>query len=707
MKKNCETLRILSAKLCEKVFLQLSTEELYHKVASLRQGDTRLRYSFSEGAKLTKKNFAQIVLSATLVLTMFSAGAQTTDNIQQLIDQGNEIYYSNPDSSFALICEAENLAKKKSDNSYFGRIALAKARYFVLVTDYRASSRELTLAIYFFENNRDFVNLSKAYSLRSILLDRIGEKEESTKVLREAYLISKNNNDREGEIARLTNLSLNFIEENQADSAYKYLLLLESLRADIKNESQYFLEQNLGMYYAMIGDLKKAIYYYQRAKSVSEKFNMQDSRATILARLAGAYRQLNMLKEAEEFGVDSYMISVESALIFEEREAINELILLFEAKGDFKMAFDFRGKLIDVDDRINKLEKIQKLKEDEYQLTLKDKENQLAQKELHIQAEKLETAEAKSQSIILVAVIFVVIIILVFIVMIYLRTRKLNKTIELSRVILEQKNREVGDSITYAKQIQDAILPPRKYYENLFKEIFVFYRPKGIVAGDFYWFESRNNRVYFVAADCTGHGVPGAMVSVICHNALNRSINEFGLFDPAEILEKTSELVLETFIKSDREVKDGMDIAFCAVDTQKKVLHFCGANNPVWVIKSLDTKTISSIPEKQIIVSDTKLLVELRGEKRPIGFTHQRKSFATQQLQLEDGDTIYLSTDGYLDQFGGDRGKKLKSKFFKQKLLQIQNYTLIEQHEMIISIFDNWKGELEQVDDVCVLAVRI
>ncbi len=641
------------------------------------------------------------------LLTTISFTTHSQSNIQSLIDQGNQIYYSDPDSSYALCCDAEEEAKKTANNEFAGNIALCKARYMVLVTDYQGAALQLNIAIQFFTYKEDFVNLSKSYSLKSILLDRIGEKEESTKVLYEAYLISKNHGDRKGEISRLTNMTLNFIEDNEADSAYKYLLILETLRSDIDDESRYFVEQNLGLYYAMIDDHTKAIYYYQRAKVISETYDMQDSQATILSRLAESYRALNMLKEAEEAGLASYDVSIENSLIFEERDAIEQLILVFEAEKKFELAFEYRGRLIDVDDRINKLEKVQKLKEDEYRLSLKDKENQLAQKELDIQAEKLETAEAKSQSIILGSIVFVVILVLGFTVMIYLRTKKLNQAIELSRIILEQKNREVNDSINYAKQIQDAILPPTKYYKSLFKDIFVFYRPKDIVAGDFFWFDKRDDKIFFAAADCTGHGVPGAMVSVICHSALNRSLNEFGLEKPAEILEKTSELVLDTFRKSDREVKDGMDVALCVLDLKTNMLSFSGANNPVWIIKSLNTEFIGEVPAKNLIIYDQKVLVELRGDKQPIGFAHKKKSFTNQSLQLEKGDTIYLSTDGYIDQFGGDKGKKLKGKFFKEKLLKIQNNTLAEQNEMIVSVFDEWKGELEQVDDVCVLGIRI
>ncbi|MBK9591390.1 MAG: SpoIIE family protein phosphatase [Crocinitomicaceae bacterium] len=713
MKKIREYLRIFSALIGGKTFapLRLCCEYFFnhreHKVGT-EITENYGKY-FLAPLRLSGKNtLRSLRLSVTFfLLTTISFTTHSQSNIQSLIDQGNQIYYSDPDSSYALCCGAEEEAKKSANNEFAGNIALCKARYMVLVTDYQGAAMQLNIAIQFFSYKEDFVNLSKAYSLKSILLDRIGEKEESTKVLYEAYLISKNHGDRKGEISRLTNLTLNFIEDNQADSAYKYLLILETLRSDIDEESRYFVEQNLGLYYALIDDHTKAIYYYQRAKVVSEKYGMQDSQATILSRLAESYRELNMLKEAEEAGLASYHVSIENSLIFEERDAIEQLILVFEAQQKFELAFEYRGRLIDVDDRINKLEKVQKLKEDEYRLSLKDKENQLAQKELDIQAEKLETAEANTQSIILGAIVFVVILVLGFTVMIYLRTKKLNQAIELSRIILEQKNREVNDSINYAKQIQDAILPPTKYYKSLFKDIFVFYRPKDIVAGDFFWFDKRDDKIFFAAADCTGHGVPGAMVSVICHSALNRSLNEFGLENPAEILEKTSELVLDTFRKSDREVKDGMDVALCVLDLKTNVLSFSGANNPAWIIKALTTEFIGDIPAKNLIIYDQKVLVELRGDKQPIGFAHKKKSFTNQTLQLEKGDTIYLSTDGYIDQFGGDKGKKLKGKFFKEKLLKIQNNTLAEQNEMIVSVFDEWKGELEQVDDVCVLGIRI
>jgi serine phosphatase RsbU (regulator of sigma subunit) len=264
---------------------------------------------------------------------------------------------------------------------------------------------------------------------------------------------------------------------------------------------------------------------------------------------------------------------------------------------------------------------------------------------------------------------------------------------ELQRSLVEAKNREIVDSITYAKRLQDAILPPDKLIKEFLPESFIFYKPKDIVAGDFYWFEHKNNCLLFAAADCTGHGVPGAMVSVICNNGLNRSVREYGLVDPGKILDKTREIVIQEFEKSEDEVSDGMDISLCSIEGNK--LRWAGANNPLWIIRQDPAK------------NNEHEFIEYKPNKQPIGKYTNQKNFITHQVDLLKGDTIYIFTDGYQDQFGGEKGKKFKSSNMKQLLLSIQNKEMEEQKEIIKNTFENWKGRFDQVDDVCIVGVRI
>jgi serine phosphatase RsbU (regulator of sigma subunit) len=264
--------------------------------------------------------------------------------------------------------------------------------------------------------------------------------------------------------------------------------------------------------------------------------------------------------------------------------------------------------------------------------------------------------------------------------------------------IIEAHNREITDSIKYAKRIQSAILPPNSIVKEYLERSFILYKPKDIVAGDFYWMENKDDYILFAAADCTGHGVPGALVSVICNNGLNRSVREFDLSDPGEILNKTRDLVIQEFEKSEEEVNDGMDIALCAIsmedfdkrDNSPFRIKYAGANNPLWIIKS-----------------DSNIVEEIKGHKQPIGRYGRKTSFTTHELELNVGDTIYMFSDGFQDQFGGPLGKKFKPANLKTLLLKIKNESMLRQKEILDETLQNWMGDLEQVDDVCVIGVRL
>lgn len=268
---------------------------------------------------------------------------------------------------------------------------------------------------------------------------------------------------------------------------------------------------------------------------------------------------------------------------------------------------------------------------------------------------------------------------------------------------LEFINQEVTDSINYAKRIQNAILPSDNAIRQALKAQFVLYIPKAIVAGDFYWVRQIEDRVYFAAADCTGHGVPGALVSIVCSNALNRSVEEFSLSLPGEILDKTTDLLLEAFVQSDQDVKDGMDIALCCIDKKENEISFAGANNPLYVVKS---KREGEVYAQEFIQNEQHYLMEIRGDKQSVGYHDNRLPFNTIVPKIDHGDMVYAFTDGFPDQFGGSRGKKYKYKQFKHFLLAIAAKTVEEQQKLLKDEFEQWKGDLEQVDDICVFGYR-
>ena len=260
--------------------------------------------------------------------------------------------------------------------------------------------------------------------------------------------------------------------------------------------------------------------------------------------------------------------------------------------------------------------------------------------------------------------------------------------IEFQKSILETKNKEVTDSINYAKHLQDAILPPLSQIKEHLPDSFILYQPKDIVAGDFYWMEVVDNNILIAAADCTGHGVPGAMVSVVCSNALNRAVKEFGILEPGKILDKVREFVIETFEKSESEVKDGMDISLCLINKNTNELKWSGANNPLWIVRNNE-------------------LIELKPNKQPIGKIDNPTPFTTLVNKLQLKDSIYLFTDGYADQFGGPKGKKFKYSQLKEELIFISQLSAEKQAELLVNKIQNWKGSFEQVDDILVMGFRI
>lgn len=263
-----------------------------------------------------------------------------------------------------------------------------------------------------------------------------------------------------------------------------------------------------------------------------------------------------------------------------------------------------------------------------------------------------------------------------------------NKQLEQQKEEITQKTTDILDSIQYAKRIQSTILPAESRLAELFEEHFVFYRPKDIVSGDFYWAREVHGKAIFAAVDCTGHGVPGSLVSIVGNNGLLRAVNEFRLTEPHEILDRLREIVVGAFRSEGQlDVKDGMDIALCSIDYETGILKYAGANNECVIIRG-------------------KEIFELKPDKQPIGQFVDDRPFTQKEFQLEDGDCIYLYTDGYVDQFGGEKIKKFKSRPFKTMLAGLTHLPMDQQLDAVQKAFDNWKGDIEQVDDVCVFAVR-
>ncbi|MEO5584808.1 MAG: SpoIIE family protein phosphatase [Flavobacteriales bacterium] len=250
--------------------------------------------------------------------------------------------------------------------------------------------------------------------------------------------------------------------------------------------------------------------------------------------------------------------------------------------------------------------------------------------------------------------------------------------------------KNVTDSIRYAKRLQESILPLDQRIRELLPGSFVLYRPKDIVSGDFYWVEPIDGKTVFAAVDCTGHGVPGAFMSLVGHNGLNQVVKERGLTKPSEVLDQLNRIAFETLHKDrDQYVRDGMDMALCTFHPEELVLEFAGANCPLYVVRGEE-------------------VLQFAPNKMPIGgFALEDKAFTGHTVQLQKGDAAYVFSDGYADQFGGPRGKKFFYRQFRELLVRITPETPERKKALLIEAFNDWKGTQEQVDDILVMGMQV
>jgi serine phosphatase RsbU (regulator of sigma subunit) len=266
-----------------------------------------------------------------------------------------------------------------------------------------------------------------------------------------------------------------------------------------------------------------------------------------------------------------------------------------------------------------------------------------------------------------------------------------NVELRKAKFIIEQKNKDITDSINYAKRIQSGLLPSATALRQCLREHFTLFMPKDIVSGDFYWASEYRGRAVFTVADCTGHGIPGAFMSVLGATLLNECIMLKNIEQPSQILGYLNDKLPMNLRSADGgHLRDGMDMAVCMLDFNTRKLHFAGANNPCYIVRN-------------------GAIIELTANKQPIsaGTDFEKKPFTDHDVDLLAGDVIYLSSDGFADQFGGDRDKKFGYKRFRDLLCRLSIEDTEKQQQLLASTFAEWKGKSEQVDDVCIIGVRI
>lgn len=448
---------------------------------------------------------------------------------------------------------------------------------------------------------------------------------------------------------------------------------------------------NLGVSYFYIGDLEKARQTFEEWTTLSEQIDDVDQKVSIYIALGMIYKSNNQLAEAlnilntamdlaQKVGKSSHFMTISE-----------NLAEVYEKLGNYRKAYDYHRIFAAYKDSLVSEEsrKIVHEMQIKYETEAKERENELLRKDQMLNETKLRNSRRALAAAVIVVLVFVGLVIQL------IRQnnfrRKANEELARKNALITEQKKEITDSIMYASRIQTAMLPPDEIITELIPQQFVMYRPRDIVSGDFYWLTEKNNRVVVMIADCTGHGVPGAFMSMLGVAYLNEIITKNENFTADLILNELRKQVIKSLHQTGREgeSQDGMDVALFIIDRNNLQLEFAGANNPLFVFRNEE-------------------FVELKPDKMPIGIhTNIHQPFTPKSFQLMKGDMLYAFSDGYPDQFGGEQNKKFMIRNFRNLLQSIHKKAMQEQKRILEETLDTWMSNTHQIDDILVMGVRV
>jgi len=548
------------------------------------------------------------------------------------------------------------------------------------------------------EDTGDKKGIARSLNNIGVVYRKQGNFEKALKYYEEAAVILEEINDRKGVARSLNNIGNVYYMEEDFDKAIEYQLKALAIREDLKDPIGIArsLTNIAGVYYKK-ENFSKALEYQFQALKIFENMSSKEGIIYSYNNIGSLYSKAGNYQLALVYSNKSLRLAEEIGSKEDIKLAFLSLSETYTELGDFKKAYEFHEQYSMISDTLLNQENQSNIAEMEAKYESDSKQREIDHR-LNTKAKDLMQFERDKTMLYSISgggILFVILAIFIF-----LGNRQKQKANQLLRNqnnaisdqknIIEEKTTDILDSLQYARGIQKAMLPtPKKL--SLLNDHFIFYLPRDIVSGDFYWLAEKGNTVLFAAVDCTGHGVPGAFMSIVGHNHLTQAVNQKGLSHPSEILDYLNQQVKETLHQGeDSSVMDGMDLALCSYDTSTKKLEFAGANNPLYILRNNE-------------------IIETKGDKFPIGayMDEVNHPFTNHEVQLEKDDHIYIFSDGYADQFGGVDGKKFKYNSFKKLLISFADTPIEEQKSQLEQTFDNWKGELDQVDDVCVIGIKI
>lgn len=501
--------------------------------------------------------------------------------------------------------------------------------------------------------------------------------------------------------------------EQHPDAALVFFergLKLAEATNSIQRQSQ--LLYNMSNIYFDKLDYDKGFSLFKASLELSKKNGSYMSTAINFHSLAIHYAEIKRYPESNAAADSAIHYGLKSKNFEMILEAYAMKAEILKLMNRHKEALDYLGLAYTYKDSLNlgQLNDAALESENEYKKGKKEMADSLEQFKANAKIEhdkRIAAEQVKSRESLIWVFAFVLLLVIIGL---YYLNRK-NQLVKKQHTEIQTQHKEITDSILYAERIQEAIMSKQSEWQKISDEHFVLFKPKDVVSGDFYWAynNSEKNLSIWAVSDCTGHGVPGAFMSMLGTGLLNEIVIENGITDPGTILDKLrSKIVTALTQKGEAKTNDGMDISICVWDKASKKLRYAGANNPLWIVRHKDSTPPEVITKSLDSANSALCLMEVAPDKMPVGFQSSTpRPFTTREVDVLTGDFYILITDGFADQFGGANGKKFKSLPLKHLLLEIQEKSGAEQHKILDATFEEWKGDEEQVDDVCIVGVKV
>jgi serine phosphatase RsbU (regulator of sigma subunit) len=698
--------------------------------------------------------FRIFLLSIFFSVSLFSQDQRAIDSLQLLLKTAkdtnrvillnkiaDEYHHDNPKAALPYATQALVLSQQLQYVNGLYQSNLSKGMAFYFLSQFDSALHYQELARNYAEQSKNFSHLATVYTDLGNVYGDMGQ----NKKCLQYYLIASDYTDKLNKPLQhsfiLVNIGTIYSGAEQHDSALVYYLRAEKVISGIDKNHEVLpiVLNNIGSSYLELHDTVQAEKAYREGLRIAVLHNEQRD-------IASAYDHLAVVIYSQGKRDSAMMLFRKAIEIYDTTDSKNgtaevcshigefykgerryDSALFYLTKGmkvaeetnDYYNLKNYYNSLSDVYDSLGKsalaLEYLRKLIDVKDTIAFRNSSSLVNEVKTEAAFEKTEEAFKKNQTdldlanerdqkktIFIYAAIAVVILLLLLGIVAFNRylvkkrsselLEKQNDEINIQKNIIEEKNKDITDSIKYAQRIQNAILPSKEQIKTIFQESFVLFRPKDIVSGDFYWFEKSGEYKLFSVVDCTGHGVPGAMLSVVGHNMLNKAVHDNKLVMPDKLLQYLNENISNMLRQKheDQVIQDGMDIALCSYHQPTQTLYYAGSFNSLYLIRNNE-------------------LQEIKSDKIFIGNYYQEpdKKFTLHTIKVEKNDLFYVFSDGFADQFGGPTGKKFKYKPFQQLLLSMQNETMEGQEKKLANSFEEWKRNLDQVDDVCIIGVKI